>query len=102
MLPRMGAVSGCRLTGLCRENGSSSRRAIIEALEADAAERGIPMRLYGLDRPAVEEIETLFPGKYGFSANRDGFDYLYEIERLAELDVRGCGCGTGEMEGDIR
>ena len=65
--------------------GSSSRGAVIEALEADAAERGIPMRLYGLDRAAVEEIEALFPGKYGFSANRDGFDYLYEIERLAEL-----------------
>ena len=57
--------------------GSRSRKTIIEALEADAGERGIPMRLYGLDRAAVEEIEGLFPGKYGFSANRDGFDSMY-------------------------
>ena len=65
--------------------GSRNRKAIMEALEADAAERGIPMRLYGLDRTATEQIEALFPGKYGFAANRDGFDYLYDIERLAEL-----------------
>ncbi len=65
--------------------GSKNRKSIIEALEADAAERGIPMRLYGLDRAAVEEMEALFPEKYGFAANRDGFDYLYEIDRLTEL-----------------
>ena len=65
--------------------GTRKRGAIIEQLEADAAERGIPMRMYGLDRAATEEIEALFPGKYRFCSNRDGFDYLYEIERLAEL-----------------
>ncbi len=65
--------------------GRSKRREIIEALEMDAAERGIPMRMYGLDAEAAAEIESLFPGKYEFAANRDGFDYLYEVERLAEL-----------------
>ena len=65
--------------------GRGNRKRIFEALAADAAERGIPMRMYGLDRTAVEELEALFPGKYGFAPNRDGFDYLYEIDRLAEL-----------------
>ena len=65
--------------------GREKRREIMERLSADAAERGIPMRMYGLDRDAVEGIEALFPGQYGFSAYRDGFDYLYDIGRLAEL-----------------
>ena len=65
--------------------GSRNRRKIIEMLEADAGERGIPMRMYGLDAEAAAEIEAFFPGKYEFAANRDGFDYLYEVERLAEL-----------------
>lgn len=65
--------------------GSRKRREIIESLSADADERGVPMRLYGLDKAATEEIEALYPGRYSFSANRDGFDYLYDIERLTEL-----------------
>ena len=65
--------------------GREKRREIFEALSADAAERGIPMRMYGLDREAIEQIEALFPGQYGFAAYRDGFDYLYDIHRLTEL-----------------
>ena len=65
--------------------GRRKRREIFEALSADAAERGIPMRMYGLDREAVEELEALFPGQYGFTAYRDGFDYLYDINRLTDL-----------------
>ena len=65
--------------------GRAKRREIFEALSADAAERGIPMRMYGLDREAVEELEALFPGQYGFTAYRDGFDYLYDINRLTDL-----------------
>ncbi len=65
--------------------GREKRREIMEVLSADAAERGVPMRLYGLDRDAVEEIESFFPGKYDFVLYRDGADYLYDINRLTDL-----------------
>ncbi len=65
--------------------GKEKLGPILEALRDDAAQRGIPLRLYGLTRDSVEAIEALYPGRYGFSLNRDGFDYLYEIDRLAQL-----------------
>lgn len=58
---------------------------ILPALRADSEERGIPMRLYGITAESKAEIEQLFPGEYGFAVNRDGGDYVYDIERLAEL-----------------
>lgn len=58
---------------------------ILPALRADCAERGIPMRLYGITPESVQAIEALYSGQYGFTLNRDGGDYLYDIERLAEL-----------------
>lgn len=58
---------------------------VVEQLAADAAERGIPLRLNGLTRERTKELESLFPGKYGFCLRRDSFDYLYDINRLADL-----------------
>lgn len=65
--------------------GKRNLGKIIDALSADAAERGIPLRLYGLDADSVQELERLYPGRFGFSPNRDGFDYLYDIDRLTGL-----------------
>ncbi|NLF34335.1 MAG: DUF2156 domain-containing protein, partial [Clostridiales bacterium] len=65
--------------------GQGDRGAVITALEADAAERGEPFRLICLGRSHVEELEALFPGAFEFATNRNGFDYLYEIDRLADL-----------------
>lgn len=65
--------------------GRRNLKKIIDALSDDAAQRGIPLRLYGLSGESVQELEGLFPGKFGFSPNRDGFDYLYDIDRLTEL-----------------
>ena len=33
----------------------------------------------------MEELDRLFPGKFIYEADRDGYDYLYEIDRLADL-----------------
>ena len=30
-------------------------------------------------------LETLYPGKFTYEDNRNAYDYLYEIETLAEL-----------------
>ena len=65
--------------------GSGDRRAVIEALRADSEEHGQPLRLVCLTREQTQELEELFPGRFRFESDRDGWDYLYEIDRLADL-----------------
>lgn len=65
--------------------GSGDRAAIINALRADAEAQGQPLRLVCIPKAQTEELETLFPGQFRFEADRDGWDYLYEIDRLADL-----------------
>ena len=59
--------------------------AAIRALETDAAERGEPLRLVCLTPPQMAELEEFFPGRFTCTADRDGYDYLYDIDRLADL-----------------
>ena len=33
----------------------------------------------------IRKLEEFFPGQFTFTADRDGYDYLYEIDRLADL-----------------
>lgn len=65
--------------------GTGDTGGVIRALEADAAERGAPLRLVCLTPRQVEQMEASFPGEFLFDEDRDGFDYLYEIGRLADL-----------------
>ena len=60
-------------------------RPALDALMADARERGIPFRLTGLSTRDVENLEQWYPGKFVFHCGRDGHDYVYAIEDLAEL-----------------
>ncbi len=68
--------------------GSGDKKAALDALIADAKERGIPCRLVGLVEQDREELERLHPGKFRFHFDRDSFDYVYDIEDLAELRGR--------------
>lgn len=65
--------------------GTKNLDQLVPLLRADSAERGIPMRLYGITEESKNEIERLFPGEYDFILNRDGGDYIYDIRHLAEL-----------------
>ena len=65
--------------------GEGDTEAVIRTLEADAASREVPFRLVCLTPPQKEELETLFPGAFRFTADRNGFDYLYDIDRLSDL-----------------
>ena len=51
----------------------------------DAKERGIPFTYWGMNRQESEELEKAFPGKFSIEAYRDGFDYVYDIDRLCTL-----------------
>jgi len=68
--------------------GSGDKRAVIEAILHDAKTRGIPCRITGMTDADREELETLFPGKFTFRTDRDGFDYVYAIDDLADLKGR--------------
>lgn len=63
-------------------------RPALEAIIADSKERGIPCRLTGLLQEDCEKLEALFPGRFRFHADRNGYDYIYAIAELAELKGR--------------
>ena len=60
-------------------------RPALDALMADARERGIPFRLTGLNRQDTEHLQQWYPDQFVFHCGRDGHDYVYTIEDLAEL-----------------
>ena len=60
-------------------------KAAVCALREDAHERNIPFRLFGLTPREVERLSFLFPEEFRFRAQRNSFDYVYEIDRLADL-----------------
>lgn len=65
--------------------GNGDKKAVLEAIIADAKERGISCRITSLDADAKETLEKLFPGKFYFHCDRDFFDYVYDINDLADL-----------------
>lgn len=58
---------------------------MLRALEEDAASLGNRLSLYSLTEGEKERLEGLFPGKFDYTLVRDGFDYCYDINRLADL-----------------
>ena len=68
--------------------GTGDRRAVLEAVMADARERGIPCRISSMTKAESEELESWFPGKFLIRTDREGFDYVYAIDDLADLAGR--------------
>lgn len=68
--------------------GDGDKQAVLEAILRDAEERGIPCRFTGITESDKDELEQLFPGKFFFKAERDSFDYVYDINDLADLRGR--------------
>ena len=66
---------------LFRENP----KEILDAIIADAQERGINCCITGMLEPDCQLLEQLYPGQFQFESDRDGSDYLYDINDLAEL-----------------
>lgn len=68
--------------------GPGDKKTVIEEILLDARERGIPCRITGMTDADREELETLFPGKFILRSDRDGADYVYAIDDLADLKGR--------------
>ena len=68
--------------------GTGDRKAVLDAIIADAKERGIPCRFTGLLHDDCAELERLYPGRFRYHFDRDSFDYVYAIDDLADLAGR--------------
>ncbi|MBQ8518440.1 MAG: GNAT family N-acetyltransferase [Agathobacter sp.] len=68
--------------------GARDKKAVLDAIFADAKERGICPCLTGLNEEAKSTLETLYPNQFYFHADRNNYDYVYDINDLADLKGR--------------
>lgn len=73
--------------GLCwlYPAGGGPLAPAVDALGADAAANGVPLTLVCVTQEQRSALEAACPGRFAFEEDRDGFDYLYDIDRLADL-----------------
>ena len=65
--------------------GSGPLAPAVDALASDAAANGVPLTLVCVTEDQRAALEEACPGRFAFEEDRDGFDYLYDINRLADL-----------------
>ncbi len=65
--------------------GPGDRKQALDAIIQDAKNRGIPCRITGLRPEDKETVESLYPGRFRFHTDRDSYDYVYDINELADL-----------------
>lgn len=65
--------------------GNGEKKEPLQAIINDAAARGIPCRITGLSEADKEIVENLFPNRFRFHCDEDAFDYVYDINDLADL-----------------
>ena len=68
--------------------GRGDAKPVLDAIIADARERGIPCRITGMGTGEKEILENCYPGMFRFHCDRDSFDYVYAIDDLADLKGR--------------
>lgn len=68
--------------------GQGDIRTVLDAIIQDARDRGIVCRLSGLSAANCMTLEELYPGQFRFHPDRDGCDYIYSIDDLADLKGR--------------
>ncbi len=65
--------------------GTGDLKATLDAIIHDAAARGIPCRLTSMTQDDCALLERLYPGGFRYHFDRDFFDYVYQIDALADL-----------------
>ena len=68
--------------------GEGDLKEAIDTLIHDAQARGIPCYLTSLSKEDCETVEALYPGRFTFHEDRDVWDYVYNINDLADLKGR--------------
>lgn len=57
----------------------------LAAARQDAAAQGVPLTLVCVTAQQRQRLEAEYPGRFRFEEDRDGYDYLYDVNRLADL-----------------
>ena len=65
--------------------GKGNKKNVIDAIIDDANARGIPCRITGMSKSDAQNLESLYPGRFKFHTDRGSYDYVYDINDLAEL-----------------
>jgi len=65
--------------------GCGDKKPVLDALWQDSHDRGHPFVVRSLTKETMADLEAMYPGKFTYEDNRMAWDYLYEIETLAEL-----------------
>ena len=65
--------------------GAGPLAPALDAAKADAESHGAPLTLICLTAEQKAQLEAEFPGRFVFREDRDGFDYIYTIDKLADL-----------------
>lgn len=65
--------------------GKGDKRAVLDRIIADAKARGIPCNISGVTDEARMTLEELYPDMFEFHYNDGSFDYVYDINDLADL-----------------
>ena len=68
--------------------GTGDKKAAIQAIIQDAKDRNHPCYMANLTKENAETLEALFPKMFDIQFHRDSFDYVYEIDKLADLKGR--------------
>lgn len=68
--------------------GDGEIRPVLDAIIQDAHQRGIPCCITGMKKEDCDLLEKLYPGKFRIHNDRDGYDYVYHIDDLADLKGR--------------
>ena len=68
--------------------GHGDVKPVLDAIIADAQARGIPCCISSMNQEECDLLESLYPGKFRFHSDRDFYDYVYDINDLAELRGR--------------
>ena len=65
--------------------GDGDAKPVLDAIIADSHERGIPCRITGLTGREMDYLQQTYPEKFRYHCDRDSFDYVYDINDLADL-----------------
>lgn len=65
--------------------GNGNKRQAVEQLLKESKENGKKLRFDSLLEEDKELLDSWFPGRFAVSEERDGFDYLYTVEKLTSL-----------------
>ena len=68
--------------------GKGDIKPVLDALIRDARERGLQCRFTSLTPEDCATLEELYPGQFCYHPDRDGSNYVYSIDNLADLPGR--------------